>query len=111
MVCDNARPEIIKDLQEAGYRAEHCTKYKGSVRDGIGEVKNYNLKIVRGSKNLFDEIGNYLWAQLPDGKLAEEPAPSMDHGMDAGRYGLEAVPKSPLRVTDAERNAFEGISL
>jgi phage terminase large subunit len=111
MICDNSRPEMILDLQDAGFRAIACHKYKGSVRDGIGEVKNYNLKIVRGSRNLFDEIANYLWDQLPDGKLAEEPAPSMDHALDAGRYSLEAVAKNPLRVTEAERDAFAGISL
>lgn len=111
MVCDNARPEMIVDLVGAGYRAVPCTKYKGSVRDGIGEVKNYKLNIVRGSKNLFDEVTNYLWDVLPDGKLAEEPANSMDHLMDAGRYGLEAVSKNPLQVSDEERDAFAGIAL
>jgi len=111
MICDNSRPEMILDLQEAGYRAVGCKKYKGSVRDGIGEVQNYNLNIVRGSRNLFDEIANYVWDVLPDGKLAEEPAKSMDHALDAGRYGLEAVSKNPLRVSEAERAAFEGISL
>ena len=111
MTCDNSRPEMILDLQEAGYRAVGCKKYKGSVRDGIGEVQNYNLNIVRGSRNLFDEIANYVWDVLPDGKLAEEPATGMDHALDAGRYGLEAVSKNPLRVSEAERAAFEGISL
>lgn len=111
MICDNARPEMITDLVSAGYKAVPCKKYKGSVRDGINEVLKYDLKIVKGSKNLFDEVANYLWEAAPDGKLGEEPATSIDHLMDAGRYGLEAVKKNTVRVTDEEREAFAGISL
>jgi phage terminase large subunit len=110
MICDNARPEMIADLQQAGYNAKPCTKYKGSVRDGINEVLKYNLKIVKGSRNTFDEVMNYLWEQMPNEKLGEDPAKSIDHAMDGGRYGLEAVQKNPLRVTDQERAAFEGLS-
>jgi phage terminase large subunit len=46
MVCDNSRPEMIVDLVKAGYRAVACEKYKGSIVDGINEVKKYNLKII-----------------------------------------------------------------
>jgi PBSX family phage terminase large subunit len=92
IICDNARPEMIMDLKRAGYRAEPCFKYQGSVRDGINEVKKYNLRIVKGSRNLCDEISTYCW-DSKDETLLDEPADSIDHAMDAMRYALEAVRK------------------
>lgn len=90
MVCDNARPEMIEDLRKAGYNAKPCTKYKGSVRDGINNVLKFNLKIHADSRNMFDEISTYCW-DSEDEKLQEDPAESIDHLMDAGRYGVEAL--------------------
>lgn len=92
MICDNARPEMIADLKRAGYRAEPCTKRAGSVTDGINDVKKYNLKFTRTSRNLFDEASTYCWDSKNE-MLLDVPAPSIDHGLDAVRYGIEAVRK------------------
>lgn len=101
MICDNSRPEMIADLREAGYNVRACTKYKGSVADGINAVKKYKLNIVKGSRNLFDEISTYCW-KAKDEQLLEEPEDGMDHLMDAGRYGLESV-NVPRFETDTFR--------
>lgn len=90
IICDNARPEMIADLKKAGYNAKPCTKYKGSVADGINRVKKYKLNIVKGSKNLFDEISTYCW-KAKDGQILEEPEDGMDHLLDATRYGTEIL--------------------
>jgi phage terminase large subunit len=91
MICDNARPEMILDLKKAGYRAEPCKKYKGSVQDGINEVQKYDLKITTSSDNTFDEISTYCWAADDDEKLLDEPEDSINHAMDAIRYGVECI--------------------
>ncbi len=96
MICDNARPEMIADIRKAGYNAKPCHKYKGSVADGINNVKKYNLKIVKGSKNLFDEISMYCW-KAKDETLLEEPDGGLDHLMDAMRYGAESLNKTPAK--------------
>lgn len=90
IVCDNARPEMIVDLVKAGYRAVPCQKYKGSVVDGINEVKKYNLHITNDSDNLFDEIATYCWKADTSEKLLDEPEDSINHATDALRYGLES---------------------
>lgn len=101
IICDNARPEMILDLKRAGYNAKPCLKYRGSVEDGISEMKKYNLCIVSGSRNLFDEIATYVF-EAKDEQLMESPADNqMDHGMDAARYGLEAVRKPKGRFYSA----------
>ena len=88
MICDNARPEMIEDLKRAGYNAKPCTKYKGSVADGINRIKKFKLNIVKGSRNMFDEISTYCW-KAKDGVIMEEPDGGMDHLLDAARYGTE----------------------
>lgn len=94
MICDNARPEMIADLQQAGYNVRGCEKYKGSVADGINRVKKFNLKVVSGSRNLFDEISTYCW-KAKDEQILEQPEDGMDHLMDAMRYGLEGYRTGP----------------
>jgi phage terminase large subunit len=90
MVCDNSRPEMIADLKKAHYNAVGCDKYKGSVADGIGRVKKFNLKVVKGTRNIFDELSTYCW-KAKDEQILEEPEDGMDHLMDAMRYGVESV--------------------
>lgn len=94
MICDNARPEMIEDLRRAGYSARGCNKYKGSVADGINAVKKFNLKLVSGSANLFDEVATYCWKEKNE-QILEEPEDGMDHLMDAMRYGVEAIKSGP----------------
>lgn len=99
MICDNARPEMIADLRRAGFNAKPCKKYKGSVQDGISEVQKYRLHILQGSQNLMDEADDYVWALKSDGSILDEPD-GVNHGMDAGRYGLEATRRRKLEVED-----------
>lgn len=99
IICDNARPEMIADLRKAGFNAVPCTKYKGSVVEGINAVKGYSLHITAGSKNLFREIQNYSWLEK-DGKFMDDtPKGGVDHLMDAGRYALESQNVIPLSAS------------
>lgn len=91
MICDSARPEMIESLKKAGYNAKPCTKYKGSVLDGINRVKTFTIRPVAGSKNLFRELQNYSWLEK-DGKYRDdEPKDAINHLMDAMRYGTESI--------------------
>lgn len=89
IICDSARPEMIDLLRKAGYNAKPCTKYKGSVLDGINRVKTFTIRPVTGGKNLFREIQNYSWLEK-DGKFRDdEPKDAINHIMDAMRYASE----------------------
>ncbi len=89
IIADCAQPGMIEDLRRAGYLVRACTKYKGSIVDGINNVKKYNLKYVAGGKNLFKEAQNYAWKEK-DGKFRDdEPVDSINHLMDAKRYAAE----------------------
>lgn len=95
IIADSARPEMIEDLKKAGFNVRGCVKYKGSVVEGINEVKKHNLRVVAGSRNLFREITNYSWKEKDGRYFDDEPIDAINHLMDAMRYGLEAVKVEP----------------
>jgi phage terminase large subunit len=111
IVADSARPEMIKSLTDAGYKAKGSEKFAGSVLSGINEVRKYELEIVAGSKNMIKEINNYQ-KRCVNGIWFEEPAPNqVDHTLDGGRYGLETVKIPPFEIDDSTRKIFSGFNL
>lgn len=90
IIADNARPEMIKVLKDAGYKVRPCEKFAGSVLSGINRIRQYDLHIAAGSKNLTKEVHNYQKRQV-QGIWLEEPALNqVDHGLDALRYGEQS---------------------
>ena len=98
IICDSARPEMIDALKKAGFNAKPCTKYKGSVLDGINRVKTFTIRPVVGGKNLFRELQNYSWLEK-DGKfMDDEPKDAINHLMDAMRYASETQNIQPWSI-------------
>jgi phage terminase large subunit len=99
IICDSARPEMVEALRKAGFQAKSCTKYKGSVLDGINRVKTFTLRPVAGSKNLFRELQNYSWLEKDGTFRDDEPKDAINHLMDAMRYGSETQNRHQFAVT------------
>lgn len=98
IIADSQQPGMIEDIRRAGYKVLPCTKYKGSIVDGINNVKKFNLKIVAGGKNIFKEVQNYSWKEK-DGKFRDdEPVDAVNHAADAFRYGCETQLVQQWRV-------------
>lgn len=88
IVADGARPEIIADIKNAGFRCISALKDAGSVKRGIGFVQD--AKIVYCGKNLEREFLTYAWrVQKSTGKALDEPQDGNDHLMDAIRYAID----------------------
>lgn len=88
IVADSARPEIIQDIREAGYRIVGANKDKGSVMRGIDRVKGY--KIYYCGKDLEREFLTYGWrTKKSTGEIIYEPQDGNDHLMDAVRYAVD----------------------
>lgn len=88
IVADGARPEIIADIKEAGFRCIAALKDAGSVLRGIEGVKE--RKIYYWGKNLEQEFMSYAWRiQKSTGKALDEPQDGNDHCMDALRYAID----------------------
>ena len=88
LICDNARPESIKELKSMGYNAIGIEKPKGSIISGIEAVKKYKIHITTGSENVRNEIKNYVRTYDKKlGRFIDEPEDNNNHALDGVRYG------------------------
>lgn len=91
-VCDNARPEIIAEMQANGLRAIGCDKTAGEKMNG----KRYNIELVlrrkvyylSTDKELEREYLSYAWRKKRTGEVLDEPEDGNDHCMDAIAYAV-----------------------
>lgn len=100
-VCDNAKPEMIQDLCEAGLRAIPCNKSASGKVNG----KKYNINLVqerevhylRTDKPLEQEYLTYPWrVQKSTGKTLDEPEDGNDHCMDALAYAVRDMERKQV---------------
>ena len=87
IVADAARPEIIAEIQQAGYRIIGADKSAGSVLRGIDRVSR--RQIVYCGENLKREYLAYAWRTKRSGETLDEPQDGNDHLMDALRYAID----------------------
>lgn len=88
IVADSARPEIIADIRNAGYRIIPANKDAGSVMRGIDRVKERQIYFNGG--NLKKEYLSYAWRKKRStGETIYEPEKSDDDLMDSLRYAID----------------------
>ncbi len=86
IICDDASPEKILELQIAGFYAVGANK--GRVVDGISFVSKLNMHYTDTSHNIEDEYEGYEWEVDRYGLPTEKPIKKNDHHMDGIRYDL-----------------------
>ncbi|MBQ3306410.1 terminase large subunit [Candidatus Saccharibacteria bacterium] len=91
IVADSARPEIIAEIKEAGFRIIGADKNPGSVLRGIDRVSQ--RQIVYSGKNLKREYLSYPWRTKRSGEVLDEPQDGNDHLLDALRYAVDDLSK------------------
>ena len=99
-VCDNARPEIIAEMQANGVRAIGCNKTAGEKMNG----KLYNIELVKRRKVLYianndleREYLTYAWrTKKSTGEVLDEPQDGNDHAMDAIAYAVRDMERKPI---------------
>lgn len=91
IVADSARPEIIAEIKNAGYRIVGADKNPGSVKRGIDRV--CQKQIIYNGKNLEREYLSYAWRKKRSGEILDEPQDGNDHLMDALRYAIDDLSK------------------
>ena len=87
IVADSARPEIIAEIQKAGFRCIGADKNPGSVLRGIDRVAQ--RQIVYCGENLKREYLSYAWRKKRSGEVLDEPEDGNDHLLDAVRYAVD----------------------
>ena len=88
IVADAARPEIISDIKQAGFRIIGANKDAGSVMRGISRVQE--RQIYYCGENLKKEYLAYHWREKRStGETIYEPEKSDDDLMDSLRYAID----------------------
>jgi len=83
IIADSADPRLIDSLKQ------YCNivpaiKGQGSIVYGIAMIQDYKLVIDPDSKNLINELRNYVWLE----KKSQTPISKFDHLLDALRYSV-----------------------
>lgn len=96
IVADAARPEIISDIKQAGWRIIPANKDSGSVMRGISRVQERQIKFA--GKNLKKEYLGYAWRkQRSTGQTIYEPDKCEDDLMDSLRYAIDDLKKHRIQ--------------
>lgn len=83
ILADYSRPEIIAEMQNAGFNVNNANK---NVKSGINAVKTFKVWC-QEDDNLKKEYNNYKWKKVGD-TITDEPVKLYDDAMDAVRYAV-----------------------
>jgi phage terminase large subunit len=86
IIADYARPEIIAEMNNAGYNVRNANKV---VKKGIDNIKTFGV-FAMNDKHLEKEYQNYKWKKIGD-QIMDEPVKLFDDAMDAVRYATTYI--------------------
>ena len=86
ILADYSRPEIIQEMNIAGYDVQNANKV---VKKGIDNVKTFGV-ICQDDKAIKREYENYKWKKIAD-FITDEPVKLFDDAMDAIRYATTHI--------------------
>jgi len=86
ILADYSRPEIIQEMNIAGYDVLNANKV---VKKGIDNLKTFGV-ICQDDKALKREYENYKWKKVGD-FITDEPVKLFDDAMDAIRYATTHI--------------------
>jgi len=84
--CDSSEPRSIEELYRMGFNAKAVKKGPDSIKFGISVLQNYNIKLLRKSQNLINEMYAYQYSTDKHGYTTDIPESGLDHLCDAARY-------------------------
>lgn len=86
IVADSAEPKSIAYIYEEGFNIEPSIKGPDSIKFGIDKMREYNIKVASGSRNIIFELKNYVWKMDKNGNSLNVPIDKNNHALDAVRY-------------------------
>lgn len=98
VVADSAEPKSIDEIKSYGVNIIAAEKGPDSVRNGIQLVQDQRISMTQRSVNLIKEYRNYLWETDKNGVILNVPEHMYSHTMDALRYAMSSIIKTPVFV-------------
>jgi phage terminase large subunit len=91
--ADNARPETISHMTKKGFNVVACIKGKGSVEDGIAQLRGFDQIVIHPRcTHAINEANHWRYKQdRLTGDVLPELIDGNDHIWDASRYALEPL--------------------
>ncbi len=93
--ADSAEPKSIAELNSYGHQILPVSKGKDSIMFGINLINQNEVYITSRSKNLINELRNYIWLTDKEGNKMNKPIDAYNHAIDAMRYALTSQLADP----------------
>jgi phage terminase large subunit len=93
--ADSAEPKSIAELNTYGHNILPVSKGKDSIVYGINLMNQNKIYVTSRSKNLINELRNYIWLTDKTGVKMNKPIDSYNHAIDAMRYAIMSQLENP----------------
>jgi len=88
IICDNARPNAIRDLRKNGWEYASAT-YNKDILTGVTALQGMNIYYTETSVNLETELTNFTHFKDRQGIIKDKFIDAYNHLLDGVRYGWE----------------------
>jgi len=93
--ADSAEPKSIAELNSYGHNVLPVSKGKDSIVYGINLINQNKIYVTSRSKNLINELRNYIWLTDKSGVKMNKPIDAYNHAIDAMRYAIMSQLENP----------------
>ena len=93
--ADSAEPKSIAELNSYGHQVLPVSKGRDSIVYGINLINQNEVYVTSRSKNLINELRNYIWLTDKEGNKLNKPIDAYNHAIDAMRYALTSQLADP----------------
>ena len=93
--ADSAEPKSIAELNTYGHNILPVSKGKDSIIYGINLMNQNKIYVTSRSKNLINELRNYIWLTDKTGVKMNKPIDAYNHAIDAMRYAIMSQLENP----------------
>jgi len=93
--ADSAEPKSIAELQSYGHQILPVSKGRDSIVYGINLINQNEIYVTSRSKNLINELRNYIWLTDKEGNKMNKPIDAYNHAIDAARYAITSQLEDP----------------
>lgn len=93
--ADSAEPKSIAELNSYGHNVLPVSKGRDSIVYGLNLINQNKVYVTNRSKNLINELRNYVWMVDKQGNKLNKPIDAYNHAIDAMRYALTSQLENP----------------